>query len=496
MKKQCRDWSPEQSFLLPLSPLEWLPEGHLAYFIVDVVRELDLSAIQAAIDAKDPRGERPYSPRMMTALLLYAYCSGVFSSRKIDRATTQDVAFRVVAAGAHPHWTTINSFRLEHRNALSGLFLQVLQLCERAGLRTLGHVALDGSKVQANASKHKAMSYERMKKEEQRLAAEIDALMARAAETDARENAEFGPNRCGDELPAELERRESRLARIREAKEALEKEAAETRAAQLRENAAALREKADDRTVTATEKKTAMTLAAKADRKADEIAPRDDDDDGASSGGGAPAATDLPMHRVQTTPDGTPKPRAQRNFTDADSRIMVRNGTFLQAFNAQAAVSEDQVVVAHGVSNDPTDARQLAPMLERVAANVGAPASVLTADTGYLSEENITYCAARGIDAYIATPKADAAKLASVPGTPALITRWSMHDKVTSSRGHRIYALRKVLVEPVYGQIKAAMGFRRFSVRGLAKVAAEWGIVCTCHNLLKAFRAQRPSHAT
>jgi transposase len=464
--------------------MEWLPDGHLAYFLLEVVGELDLGPIEVTIHAKDPRGERPYSPRMMTSLLLYAYCTGTFSSRKIERATYEDVAFRVIAAGAQPHWTTINTFRLEHRMALSGLFLQVLRLCKRSGLKTLGHVALDGSKVPANASKHKAMSYGRMKEEEQRLGKEIEALMRRAEDVDACEDKELGADKRGDELPTELQRRGTRLQRIREAKAELEKEAAESRAAELRDNAAALREKLDERTASPRDKAAAATLAAKSEQRAQEIAPwtdDDDDDDGT-------AATELREHRVPTTPEGAPKDKAQRNFTDPESRIMIRNGVFLQAFNAQAAASTDQIIVAHGVTNDPTDAQHLQPLIERIAENCGEPPKILTADAGYMSEANIAYCAKRGVDAYIATRKSDAAIFASVPSTPILIAQWSMHDKVSSPRGKKIYALRKILIEPVFGQIKAAMGFRRFSLRGLAKAAAEWGIVCTCHNLLKLFR--------
>jgi transposase len=465
--------------------MEWLPDGHLAYFLLEVVAELDLGPIEATIHAKDPRGERPYSPRMMTSLLLYAYCTGTFSSRKIERATYEDVAFRVIAAGAHPHWTTINTFRLEHRMALSGLFLQVLRLCKRSGLKTVGHVALDGTKVPANASKHKAMSYGRMKEEEQRLGKEIETLMRRAEDVDAREDKELGADKRGDELPTELQRRETRLQRIREAKAELEKEAAESRAADLRDNAAALREKLDDRTASARDKAAAATLAAKSEQRAQQLAPRNDDDDDDDGAG----ATELREHRVPTTPEGAPKDKAQRNFTDPESRIMIRNGVFLQAFNAQAAASTDQIIVAHGVTNDPTDAQHLQPVIERIAENCGEPPAILSADTGYMSEANIAYCAKRGIDAYIATRKSDAVRLfASVPSTPTLIAQWSMHDKVSSPRGKKIYALRKILIEPVFGQIKAAMGFKRFSLRGMAKVAAEWGIVCTCHNLLKLFR--------
>jgi len=476
---------PEQAYLLPPSPMEWLPEGHLAYFVLEVVRELDLAAIEAVIHKKDPRGERPYSPRMMTSLILYAYCTGTFSSRKIERGSFEDVALRVIAGGSHPHWTTINGFRLQHRVALADLFTQVLKMCTRSGLRTLGHVALDGSKVQANASKHKAMSYGRMKDEEKRLAAEVEALLQRAEEVDAAEDDEFGDTR-GDELPEELQRRESRLQRIRQVKAELEKEAAEARAAKLRENAAELRKKLDDATCPPRDKAAAATLAAKSEKAAEKIAPPDDDDDDDDDGS---ANTQLSLHRVRTTPAGKPKDTAQRNFTDADSRIMIRNGAFMQAYNAQAAVSEDQIIVGHGVTNDGTDAEHLAPMMERVRDNCGAMPKVLSADTGYLSEANITYSAKRGIDAYIPARKSDAAKLVSVPTTDKLIAHWAMQDKVSSSRGRKIYALRKILVEPVFGQIKSAMGFRRFSLRGLQKVACEWGIVCACHNLLKLFRA-------
>ena len=489
VSKQYRPWTPEQTYLLPPSPREWLPEGHLAYFVMTVVQELDIGAIEAEIQKKDPRGERPYSPRMMTALILYAYAAGVFSSRKIERATYEDVAFRVICGESHPHFTSINRFRLEHRKALADLFVQGLRMCERAGLKTLGHVALDGSKVQANASKHKAMSYGRMKDEEKRLQAEIESLLRRADEVDAAEDAEYGPDMRGDELPEELRHRESRLRRIRDVKAELEKEAAEARAAHLRDNAEQLRQTVDDKTPR--QRRAATTLAAKAEEKANKLSPRDDDDDDNNGG----TATQLSLHRVQTKPDGKPKDKAQRNFTDADSRIMVRNGVFLQAYNAQAAVSEDQIIVAHGVTNDPTDAEQLAPMLERVAENTGQRATIVTADTGYLSEANITYCAKTDVDAYIALRKADAQKLTSVPDTPRLITHWDMLHKVSSPRGRRIYALRKILVEPVFGQIKAAMGFRRFSLRGLTKVASEWGIVCLCHNLLKLFRARRLASA-
>ena len=467
--------------------MDWLPEGHLAYFVLELVGDLDLSAIEDAIQSKDARGVRPYSPRMMTALLLYAYCTGVFSSRRIERATYQDVAFRVLAGGEHPHFTTVNSFRLEHRNALSALFVQVLRLCTRAGLKTVGHVSLDGTKVQANASKHKAMSYGRMKDEEKRLAAEIEALLFRAEQTDQREDEQYGQDKRAEDLPDEFQRRDARLRRIREAKAALEKEAAETRATELRELAAGQRHKAD-LAIDATERKRAATRASVSEKRADELSPRNDDDDDASGGN---ATLALPEHRVPATPQGEPTDKAQRNFTDPDSRIMVRNGEFLQGYNAQAAVSESQVIVAHALTNQPPDQEHLVPMLERVREHCGQLPAVLTADAGYLCEDNVAYCENHAVDAYIAVRRKDddGAQLGRLPMTLAQEVRWRMHQKVTSVAGKAIYRLRKLIAEPVFGQIKQAMGFRRFSLRGQGKAAAEWGIVCLCHNVLKLYRA-------
>jgi transposase len=475
--KQYRPWAPEQAYLLPPSPREWLPENHLAFFLMDVVRQLDLSAIEAAIHKKDPRGERPYSPQMMTALLLYAYCVGVFSSRRMERATYEDVAMRVIVGESHPHFTTINGFRLEHRKALADLFLQVLRLCRRAGL----------AKVQANASKHKAMSYDRMKEEEKRLAAEIEALLRRAELADASEDAEYGSDMRGDELPAELLHRETRLARIRELKKELESEAADARAATLRENAAGLREKVEQIGTSSKARKEAAARASSAEKQADELSPREDDDE---PPGGAGASTELSLHRVPATPAGKPKDHAQRNMTDADSRIMVRNGVFMQAYNVQLAVSEDQIIVAHGVTNDGTDANQLVPMLERVRENYGSLPDKLSADNGYLAERNVAYCESNGVDAYISLTKKERTSGDFPPRTEAGRMRFTMQVKLASDEGRAIYERRKVIVEPVFGQMKAGgMRFRSFLLRGLRKVSCEWGFVATCHNLLKLFRA-------
>ena len=554
--KKYQDWTPEQGYLLPPSPTEWLPNEHLVYFVVDVVQTLDLSAIENALQSKDARGTRPYAPRMMTALLLYAYCTGVFSSRKIERATYENVAFRVLAAGHHPHFTRINEFRRVHREALAGLFLQGLQLCQRAGLVKLGHVSLDGTKVQASASKHKAMSYERMQEKEKELVAEIEALFAQAAETDASEDAQHGAAQRGDELPEELRRRQSRLARIQAARAALAREAAAARAEILEERARTHRAQAAAAAEPA-EGKRAMAQAQACEEKARAVRVRSDDDDddaGSASSDGAAASsppteeetgeasmdaeeeasgparmpaetpadaapgvatapgadlaapsTDdsmspLPGHRVRHMQDGTPHAKAQRNFTDPESRIMVKGKAFLQAYNAQAAVdAAHQIIVAEGVSNQAPDQEYLVPMLQRVVQNCGRPPEKLSADAGYFSHANVGACEQRGVDPYIATGRE--ARRTPPAGsetpqnevnevtTPEQHTRQRMKAKLATEEGRAIYARRKCIPEPVFGQIKEAMGFRRFSLRGLDKVRCEWGLVCLCHNLRKLFAA-------
>jgi transposase len=484
--KSYRPWSPSQAFLFPPSPLEWLPEGHLAYFVLEVAQTLDLSAIEEAIQEKDGRGERPYPPAMMVALLVYGYSVGVFSSRRLWRATYEDVAFRVLAGGEHPHFTTVNEFRLVHREALGKLFVQALRLCQKAGLVKLGHVAFDGTKVKANASKHKAMSYKRMVEEERRLAAEVEALLAKADATDRREDEQYGVGQAPEDLPEELQRRESRLSRIREAKAALEKEAREARAEELLEQARSERKRAADESVEAAERKRAATRAEKAEEKARELGGKDSDD----GPGGGGTTGDLPHHRVPAEIDGSPKPKAQRNFSDPDSRIMVKGGEFLQGYNAQAAVdAESQIIVAAAVTNQPPDQEHLAPMLGQVVANCGQAPAVASADNGYFSRENAEACAAQGVDAYIAVGR-DAAKTPppSESLSPTKQARATMAAKLKTAAGKAIYARRKCIVEPAFGQIKQARGFRRFSFRGLEKVRAEWAFVCATHNLLKLFR--------
>jgi len=450
MNKTFRPYDLNQRLLLPPDLREWLPEGHLALFISDVVDELDLSAIFEVYE-DEGRGQPPYHPAMMVKVLLYAYCIGKPSSRKIERATYEDVAVRVLAADQHPDHDSLAAFRARHLAALAGLFVQVLRLCQTAGLVKLGHVALDGTKIKANASKHKAMSYARMGETERRLEREVQALLGQAEQVDAREDAEYGRGRRGEDLPAELARRESRLAKIRAAKAALEAEA-KARAA---EAAAAGRAK----------------LAARAQRVG-------------SAKGGLPTIPDPEQAR--------PEPTAQRNFTDPDSRIMKDGATksFEQAYNAQAVVDGGaQIIVACGLTQAAADAEQFVPLVEQVTANTGQPPAAVLADAGYFSESNLTAPGLSGVERYVPPDRHPHGEPAAV-GRSRSPTAEQMRAKLRSAAGHAVYALRKAIVEPVFGQIKEVRGFRRFSFRGLRKVRDEWMLVCLTHNLLKLFRAR------
>ena len=432
MSKTFRPYEPDQDFLMPISMREWLPADHLAYFISDVVESLDLSAITKRY-AGEERGYPPYHPGMMVKVLLYAYCIGVASSRKIEKRLCEDVAFRVLAANNTPDFRTISDFRKDHLRALAGLFLQVLKLCQKAGLVKLGHVALDGTKIKANASRHKAMSYKRMKEEETRLEAEIAELMKKAAAVDEEEDHRYGKDKRGDELPKEMAFRESRLKKIREAKEALEEDA-----------------------------KREAEIAAASNKK----------------------------HT------GVPADKAQRNFTDPESHIMPAPGGkhFVQAYNAQAAVdSTHQVIVAAEVTNKPTDRGQAEPMMEVVKTNTGQLPRQMSADAGYFSSDAVTNLTTIGIDVYM--PPDKIGRRATLPPAPrgripknlSIVDR--MRRKLRTKKGKERYGLRKELPEPVFGQIKQARGFDQFLLRGSDKVSSEWKVICTGHNLLKLFRA-------
>lgn len=482
--KSYRPYAPSQPYLLPPSPAEWLPEDHLAYFILDLLEDLDLNGIERAIQAKDPRGERPYSPRMMTALLLYGYAVGVVSSRKIERGTYEDVAFRVLAAGEHPHFTTINDFRAAHRAAFAELFHQVLQECMSAGLVKLGHVAIDGTKMKANASKHKAMSYDRMQKDEARLKAEVEALIAGAEAVDAEEDERYGVGPQPSDLPAELRRREDRRAKIRQVREALKKETAKARAAELEALADRLREQAADPATSPKVQAEFTTRAAQHDQHAADL----DDDDPPP-----PAAdSDLPLNTPPKTPSGEPKSKAQRNFTDADSRIMYRDGAYVQAYNAQIAVDEEhQIIVAAALSNQAPDTQYFEPMLRRVVDNVDAAPEKVTADAGYFSTENVRAAEALGSEPFIAVGGhlrnglPDETSVIPNRQTPE---REAMRALLASERGRAAYAGRKATVEPVFGQIKSCRGLRQLSFRGLFKNRCEWLLICATHNILKLWR--------
>jgi transposase len=548
--KPVRPWLPGQPTLLPTDLRSWLPETHLVWFILEVVERLDLSAIRGPLDQKDPRGALPYDPRMMVALLIYAYAVGVFSSRRIERATYEDVAFRVLTADQQPDHETIAKFRREHLAAFSSLFVQVLQIAGQMGLIGFGVLGLDGVKVLANASKHQAMSYDRMKKERALLEEEIGKLLAMAEQADADE-ARFGDGRQMD-VPEELKRRQDRKAKIDAAMAELEAEARDARLDELREQLARHQERAADPTLDESNQKRAATLAAQREAAIAELERESDDDDQGDgeppAGGAGDEPGVLPHHRPLHERDGKPKDKAQRNFTDGDSRIMVRDGDHIvQAFNAQAVVDNThQIIVAEGVGNQAPDAQYLEPMLDRVNANVEAaglrkPAEApLAADTGYFSESNVAGATRRGFDPYIAperskhrryelpggqepdgtdrsedddeadtTPQtlavasgaadADHAEAAgeppSVPATkpgtdpPPPTPRDTMRAKLKTEKGAEIYGKRKTTPEPVFGQILHCRGFRRFSLRGLDKVRGEWTLVTLTHNLLKAWRS-------
>jgi transposase len=523
--KTFRRWNPEQTLLLPPSPVEWLPANHLVFFLLDMAAELDLSAIYAVYEARDPRGVKAYEPRMMVVLLLYAYCVGIPSSRRIERACWEDAAFRVLTGNQQPDHSRISDFRLVHLDALAGLFMQVLRLCQKAGLVSLGNVALDGTKVKANASKHKAMSHERMLKTEAQLEAEIAALLRKAELIDAQEDARYGKGKRGDELPKELELRQDRLDALRKAKSELEAEAAADHARRREQQARAAEEQAaeaaaqvadaeaatvaaDDDKIDAESEAAAWALAkeaqqaerrARSARGRAELARKLAIDKAQAAGLSTPdplSSMDplaMPSRNLPTTAAGDPKANAQRNFTDPDSHILKGGDGWIQGYNCQAAVDGDhQIIVAVGVSNQASDAPHLQPMVERIVANTGQLPEKLIADAGYCSTGNIETSEQRGLDTYLSTSRQEHGKRPRPSRGPAprdLDARGRMDRKLRSKAGQAIYALRKTIVEPVFGQIKGARGLDRFLLRGLEKVNGEWALMATTHNIGKLHRA-------
>lgn len=451
--KTYRPYVPEQMFLMPPTLQDWLPPEHLVYFVSDAVDAMDLSAILSVYE-DETRGYPPYHPVMLTKILLYGYCIGAPSSRKIERRCEEDIGFRVLAANNQPDFRTISDFRKRHLSALKELFLQVLRMCQKAGLVKLGHVALDGTKVKANASKHKAMSYGRMQEKDGELEKEIEEFLRKAKEVDEEEDRKYGKDKRGDELPEELAFRESRLKKIREAMAALEEEARSAGSVE--------------------EEKRRQTLSKEAE------APK--------------------RGRKFSEPDATPDLKTQRNFTDPESRIMPVAGgkSFEQAYNCQAAVDDkEQVIVAAEVTQEPNDKKQLEAMTKKVQENTRKKPTRMSADAGYWNAKKIESLS-KGWTEFFIPPnkqrhndKVLTAECGRIPEDLSFAER--MRRKLRTKKGKVIYSKRKETVEPVFGQIKQARGFRQFLLRGVEKVRGEWSLICTTHNLLKLWRAQGPA---
>ncbi len=434
MPKGYRTYLPEQELLLPPSLREWLPEDHLVYFVSEVIDQLDLSAIHAVYE-KEKRGQPPYDPRLMTKLLVYGYCTGVFSSRRIQKRLREDIPFKVLAAGNEPDFRTISDFRKIHIGALEKLFEQVLAMALECGAIQLGRVSLDGTKLKANASKHKAMSYGRMKEKQQQLKEEVKQLLAAAEAADEEEDCQFGSQR-GDEFPEELQRRESRLARIKEAKKVLEQRARDKAAAE--------------------------------GKSAAEAKPEDKD---------------------------------QYNFSDPESRIMKGADGIVQGYNAQAAVEPTLLlIVGQSVTEAANDKQQLVPMVELIEQQSGQRPEAILADNGYCSEQNLEHLESteqphRRIEGFIATGKQKhgehrlPAQRGPLPQDATKVDR--MKRKLQTKMGRAVYAARKCVVEPVFGQIKQARGFRQFLLRGKEKVKGEWALLCLTHNVLRLYAAMQ-----
>ena len=437
MGTRFRSSQPAQSRLLPPSPADWLPSGHLAYFVSDTVDSLDLRAFYEPYEG-DGRRNSPYDPAMLLKVLIYAYASGVFSSRKIARRLEEDIAFRVLGAGNFPDHRTINQFRQQHLAEFERIFLDVVLLAKEMKLVQLGTLVIDGTKVRANASKHKAMSYGRMQQEEARLKQEIHALLERAERTDTAEDGAHGPDRRGDELPLELQLREQRLAQIQQARQRLEE-----------------RQKQQDR---------------EAGRH---------ENDGNDASGPRPQGGRSKYRRAF----GAVPAKRQENFTDPESRIMKTADGYQQCYNAQAAVDGDsRLIVANAVGPCAADNGYLVEMTAAARRNRRKKPRRVLADAGYRSEEGFQQLAEQRITAYVSLGREGKAepRTWSKSEQPATV---AMRRRLARKPGERWYRKRKAMVEPVFGWIKQAMSFRRFSLRGLDKVRGEWQLVCAALNL-------------
>ena len=442
MSKQFRPWKIDEAQLLPPSIEDYVPKDHLSRLIVSLVREeLDLSAIAGSYTSG--LGQPPFDPRLMTALLLHGYASGIYSSRRIAKACVERADFMMIVAGDPPDFRTLSEFRRRHLKALGALFVQVLKLAETAGLVKLGHVALDGTKIKANASKHKAMSYSRMKQREAELQAEVARWLKAAEAADAEEDKLYGEKR-GDELPDWVADKEKRLQKIRAAKAELEAQAKAAADEEVRRRA-----EAEEKRIKEGRKKNGKTPA---------------------------------------PPSAEPDGKTQRNFTDPESRILLTKDGYIQGYNAQAAVdAAAQIIVAHGLTASMSDQDQLVPLIDQIKTNLGRTPKEASADAGYCSEANFAALAERAIGAYVATGRAKRPAGAKRTITGPLTK--AMQDKLKRAGWRSRYRLRKQTVEPVFGQIKQARGFRQFLLRGIEKVSAEWALICTAHNLTKLARA-------
>lgn len=443
MSKTFRAWDVDQGWLLPASVHDFVPAGHLAHFVRDTVREgLDLSEIIKSYEVD--RGQPPYHPGMMVALLLYGYSRGIYSSRRLAQACRERVDVMAVTGLNKPDFRTVAEFRRRHLAALSTLFVQVLKLCQSAGLVRLGHVAVDGTKLKANASRHKAMSYGRMKQAEPKLAAEVAAWLATAEAEDRAEDAEHGEDRPGEETPGWMADKQQRLERIRAAKAALEAEAQSDPSA---------------------------------------LDPQ----------GPGPSSGMQERGRRKRTADGGPPDAAQRNFTDPDSRIQPTRDGFIAGYNGQIAVDQaHQIILAHRLATNPADYAALIPLVDLAEANLGRKLDEVSGDSGFASEANLAAMAERGIRAYLAPGRGKHGEACSggartFKGKPRMT---AMAETLKQEGRRSRYRLRKQVVEPVFGQMKQARGFRQFLLRGLDKVRREWAMICTAHNLLKLARAR------
>lgn len=458
MSKRFRACSLEQPFLLPPSLQDWLPENHLARFVADVVRQLDLGEIYADYERKDGRGLAAYHPEMLTRLLLYGYAVGESSSRRIEQSTYDDVAFRYLAADQHPDHDTIASFRQQHLERLGQLFVQTLRLCQKAGLVKLGHVAIDGTKLEANASSRRSMSYSQLSEQEQYWKQQVAEMLRRAAEVDEEEDRRWGKGQPADPLPAELAGAQSRLKRLEQAKRELEQEAQ-----QKLEQA--------ERDWTGRDQRGGRRQSGEPTQRAE-------------------YGEKLKKRYYRARRNAACPQRAQ-NLTDPDSRRMYDNGRgcVVQGYNAQLAVDgEAQVIVAAEVTQQVSDCGQLWAMMQSTVRHGGGEPEVITADAGYWDTETVQQAMDTGVRVLV-SPDGAAAQHA---GQPRQMTSHplaqGMRAQLATEAGRALYRMRQAIVEPVFGYIKQMRGFRRFALRGIRSVRAEWRLICLTHNLLKLFR--------